>query len=95
MLFAGKVHIYYPQDGKNSDEVKDVMKKVKSFVLILLVIFCISGCAMFENSYSDKLYTAIVNDDYDEFKRLLQQGGDVNQMRSNLKWLSAIDYENL
>ena len=71
------------------------MKKVKSFVLILLVIFCISGCAMFENSYSDKLYTAIVNDDYDEFKRLLQQGGDVNQMRSNLKWLSAIDYENL
>ncbi len=66
--------------------------------------FMLAGCGSKKESYSERLYQAISNNDMLTFEALLAEGGDINSLRNESKALKNVavgniasnaDYENV
>jgi len=79
------------------------MKKHIRMMIIMIGIFCfLTGCDTEKDSYAERLYQAITQEDYETFKALLKEDGDINTIRDaaskkgifrNAK--NAMDFENV
>ncbi len=72
-------------------------KRILDLVLITLVTLSIvGGCGkMKDYNYSEQLYQAIVAEDTEQVKALLDQNGDVNVMRSSNHNLGGLGFRNI
>ena len=79
-------------------------KQIIIVSMLIGMIVLLGGCGMKSNSYSERLYQAIINGEKEQFDIILKEGGDVNELRSeekNLKKgiigriLSNTDFENV
>ena len=83
---------------------KMMEKQIIIVTMLIGMIVLLGGCGVNSNTYSDRLYQAIVNGDKEQFDAILKEGGDVNKLRSEEsnskkgilgRILSNTDYENV
>ncbi len=77
-------------------------KQIIIVTMLLGMIVLLGGCDTNSNSYSERLYQAIVNGEKEQFDAILKEGGDVNELRNEElekgifgSVLNTADFENI